>query len=230
MKANPTLETSASLENARVLRASLLSGECDDNDAFDQFLPDADRRVSAQYWTPLQVASRAAQWLQYFGARSVVDVGSGVGKFCVAAALTCGCRFTGVEHRARLVDAADVLARTFEVDDRVAFIRSTSIARSWPDADAYYLYNPFGENLSRRDYQLDSDVELSLDRYRRDVAAAERFIEAAPIGTFLLTYNGFGGRIPDSYEEVAIDRAQVHELRMWRKSRQLGSRRVLRAG
>lgn len=217
-------------EQARGLGDALRSGRGVDDRAFDQFIPHDDRRVSADYWTPVRVATRAAQWLDYFGARSVADIGSGVGKFCVAAALGGSCQFIGIEHRARLVTAARELARTFEVEDRIDFVQSTLSDATWPRADAYYLYNPFGENLCQIEYQLDGHVELGVERYKREIAAAERFIEHAPRGTFLLTYNGFGGRVPDSYEEIAVDRDQPYELRMWRKTRQAGNGRVLRSG
>lgn len=223
-------QLSASDFEARELGESLRAGHGAHDDDFDQFIPHEDRRVSAEYWTPVQVATRAAQWLDYFGARSVVDIGSGVGKFCVAAALGGRCQFIGIEHRTRLVAVARALARTFDVEDRIDFVQSATSDVAWPKADAYYLYNPFGENLCRYEYQLDRDVELGIDRYKREIAAAERFIEHAPRGTFLLTYNGFGGRVPDSYEEVAIDRDQPYELRMWRKARQAGAGRVLRSG
>jgi len=39
------------------------------------------REVSAEYWTPLRVAVRAAGWLEELGIGSVVDIGAGVGKF-----------------------------------------------------------------------------------------------------------------------------------------------------
>jgi predicted RNA methylase len=175
------------------LRAGLSS---ESDDAFDQFIPYQDQRVSTEYWTPLRVATRAAQWLNYFGARSVVDVGSGVGKFCVAAALSSTCQFTGIEHRPRLVEAARTLANLFEVSDRVSFVQSAMLDIGWPKADAYYLYNPFGENLCSEKFQLDRDVELGLARYQREIAAAERAIEQAARGTFVITYNGFGGRVP----------------------------------
>lgn len=223
-------ESEASEADPRQIGDALQAGHGVDDDAFDQFIPHEDRRVSSEYWTPVVVATRAAQWLDYFGARSVVDIGSGVGKFCVAAALGSDCRFTGIEHRMRLVAAARALARTFEVDDRVAFLESTMINAGWPKADAYYLYNPFGENLCRHEYQLDRDVELGIDRYKREISAAERFIEHAPRGTFLVTYNGFGGRVADSYEEVAVDRDLPYELRMWRKTRQTSAGRVWRNG
>jgi SAM-dependent methyltransferase len=201
-----------------------------DDEAFDEFMPHEDQRASANYWTPLHVAAHAARWLDHFGARSVVDIGSGVGKFCVGAALASQCHFTGIEHRMRLVEVARSLARTFEVEDRIDFVESSLSDGAWPEADAYYLYNPFAENLYRRENQLDGDVELGLDRFKREIATAERFIERAPRGTYLLTYNGFGGRVPDSYQQVAVDRELPFELRMWRKERHCSDGKVWRSG
>jgi SAM-dependent methyltransferase len=225
-----TNDASSIEADARELAETMRAGNVAHDDDFDQFMPYEDRRVSSDYWTPVRVATRAAQWLDYFGVQNVVDVGSGVGKFCVAAALGGRCQFTGIEHRTRLVTAARALARTFDVEDRVDFVRSSLSDVSWPRADAYYLYNPFGENLCSLEYQLDADVELGIDRYKREIADAERFIEHAPRGTFLITYNGFGGRVPDSYEQVAIDRDLPYELRMWRKTRPMSAGRVLRSG
>lgn len=198
------------------VRAALLGGEACDDASFDAFIPVQDRAVSEEYWTPLQVAVRVAKWLDERGVRSVVDVGSGVGKFCVAAAL-CG-RFEciGIEHRQRLVAAARHLADVFGVADRVRFVKSA--AGSWPEADTYYLYNPFGENLCSRENQLDATVELTAERYRREVEATEQRFARAPVGTLVVTYNGFGGRMPDSYRRVAVDRDQPYELCMWRQS------------
>lgn len=214
--------------DARLVSDALRAGALDDA-SFDQFIPYEDRRLSSEYWTPVHVAVRAAQWLDYFGARVVVDVGSGVGKFCVAAALSGQCQFIGIEHRVRLVATARALARRFDVEDRITFVQSAMQDASWPKADAYYMFNPFGENLCRQEERLDRDVELGIDRYKREIAAAERYIEQAPRGTLLLTYNGFGGRVADSYEEVAIDRDLPYELRMWRKVRQAGAGRVWRS-
>src|SRR5690606_18359090 len=111
--------------------------------------------------------------------------------------------------------AARQLASDLEVDRQVTFIQGT--LSHLPRADAYYMYNPFGENLFGWDGQIDSDVELSEERYRRDVATSERLLAAAPLGTYLLTYNGFGGEVPRSYKEVCVDRELPNVLRMWRK-------------
>src|SRR5258708_5890262 len=101
---------------------ALRAGRCPPDQAFDGFLPAELRVVSHQYWTPLVVAKRTAEWLDDLNVRTVVDIGSGAGKLCVAAALACHCHFTGLERRSRLVAEARTLARVFDVDDRVNFV------------------------------------------------------------------------------------------------------------
>ena len=189
------------------------------NNAFDRHLPRELRVVSGQHWTPISVAARAAEWLDELEVRTVVDIGSGAGKFCVAAALAGHCNFMGLEQRPRLVAAARALARLFEVEDRVCFVEGALGDVAIPVVDAYYLYNPFGENLLGPGEYLDEDVELSDERYQRDIKTVERLFQQARVGTCILIYNGFGGRVPDSYDEVRVDRELPNVLRMWRKER-----------
>lgn len=192
---------------------------------FDRFMPHELRIVSAQHWTPLSASVRAARWLEEAGARTVMDIGAGAGKFCVSAALATECHFTGIEQRARLVEAARELARVFDVEDRARFVQGT-LDDMMPDtADAYYLFNPFGENLFDAGEHLDAEVELGLERYVRDVAAIERLLQRMPVGTCVVTYNGFGGRVPDSFVQVHVDRTLPNVLRMWRKQFATGSGR-----
>lgn len=186
--------------------------------AFDRFLPHQLRLVSPQHWTPLKVAVRVAEWLNSTGVTRVVDIGSGAGKFCVAAALTTRCSFVGVEQRSRLVDAARALASTFGVDDRVEFVHATLSRHTVPPADAYYFFNPFGENLFDSDEHLDDDVELSPERFARDIALTKELLIRAPVGTYVIKYNGFGGRMPGSYQPVSVALDMPNALRMWRKA------------
>src|SRR5688572_10057939 len=120
---------------------ALRAGRCPEDVAFDHFLSEPMRACSSQHWTPLVVAARAAQWFDECGVRTVVDIGSGAGKFCVAAALAGRCHFTGLEHRAHLVTSARMLARTFGVEDRVHFIQGALGSANVPPAHAYYFYN-----------------------------------------------------------------------------------------
>jgi predicted RNA methylase len=184
---------------------------------FDHYLPRALRQVSARHWTPLAVVARAAAWLDDLGIRSLVDVGSGAGKFCVAAALACDTSFVGIEQRGDLVQAARELARLFGVEGRVRFEQAAFTPCALPPADAYYVYNPFGENLLRSDEQIDLEVELSAERHAREVTAFEAMLRALPSGAHLLAYNGFGGAMPATFSELRSDDSLPNALRLWRK-------------
>jgi hypothetical protein len=201
----------------RCIASSLAGHEAVEDGLFDAHLPATLRAVPGVYWTPLEVAQRAAQWLDAVHARSVVDIGSGAGKFCVAAELAGHCQFIGLEQREWLVEAARDLAATFAVEERVTFVTGALGRVTLPVPDAYYFYNPFEENLFEQIGALDRQVELSLDRYHADIAATQRLLERAPLGTFALTYNGLGGPMPRSYHRVRVDSALPSVLAMWQK-------------
>jgi hypothetical protein len=65
--------------------------------------------------------------------------------------------------------------------------------------DGIYLFNPFAENVTRAEDQLDASVELNEGRFWRDIASAERFMDAARVGTRVVTYCGWGGEMPPGY-------------------------------
>lgn len=205
--------------SAQQVADAIAKGTLPDERLFDRFLTYDLRIVSAQHWTPLAVAKRVAEWLNQLGVETVVDVGSGAGKFCVATALATQCKFIGVEQRSRLVHAAGDLAEIFGVDQRVRFIHGTLSQGDVPEADAYYLYNPFGENLFGSDDWLDADVEIGKERYEQDIALMESLLERAPIGTYLIKYNGFGGLVPSSYDALHTDLCLPNLLRLWQKTR-----------
>lgn len=221
--------SSGHLDAARVIEA-LAAGVCPPDSAFDAFLPAPLRRLSTRHWTPLAVSARAAQWFDECNVRTVIDIGSGAGKFCVAAALACHCHFTGLEHRAQLVACARVLARSFGVQSRAHFIHGALGEARLPSADAYYLYNPFEENVVDPTDRIDDDVELGEDRMSRDVQATHSLLDRAPAGTYVVTYNGFGGSLPASYRQVRVDRELPSPLSLWRKVPSRLSGRWLHAG
>lgn len=199
------------------IASALRAGSCPPDRVFDRLLPPDLSALSQQHWTPLAVVQRAAAWFEELGVERVVDIGSGAGKFCVAAALTCGAGFLGLEQRPRLVGVARHLAESFGLGDRVRFSLGTLGEVSLPPADAYYVFNPFGEHLFGPEDRIDHTVESSDARYARDVALVEELLRSAPTGTYLLTYNGFGGRVPRNYREVRADWGLACVLRMWRK-------------
>jgi hypothetical protein len=205
---------------ARRVAQSLRADAYPDDTAFDRFLPQDLRDVSEQYWTPLRVVKRAAEWLAELRIRTVVDIGSGAGKFCVAGALLTDARFIGLEHRRSLVESAHGLAKAFGVSRRVTFVHGAFGAVATPHAEAYYLFNPFGDywfDSSRDDS--DPDVTFSHARRENDIAAVDRLIRLSPVGTTVLTYNGFGRRMPECCDLLHLEWALPGALRLWRKQR-----------
>ena len=200
----------------RLAAAALRARRAAADDAFDRLLPEELRDVSRHYWTPVPVVRRAAAWLREARVRNVVDVGSGAGKFCIAAALLTRCRFTGVEHRASLVAVARDLAVRFGVDRRVSFVDGDLRAATGLAADAYYLFNPFGEYAFSPRFG-DPGLVFSPEARERDIAMVTTWLAQAPAGTFVITYNGFGGAFPASYEQLDVLDRLPGTLRFWRQ-------------
>jgi SAM-dependent methyltransferase len=186
---------------------------------FDRFLPTPWRLASGRFWTPLDAVKRASEWLEELGVRTVVDIGSGVGKFCIAGALLTSCAFIGVEQRSHLTLVARNLSRVLGVEQRVSFVEGRFGEIAMPTADCYYLYNPFEENLFAPEEALDDAVDLNASRFRRELRAFRALVGSLPLGAFVLTYNGVGGRWPDCLEERRVDRELPAVLRLLEKVR-----------
>ena len=198
------------------LRDRIRLGLADDA-TFDALYTEPIRARSSHFWTPVAVATRAAQLFAHHEVRRVLDVGSGPGKFCLTAACVCpAVDFTGVEHRPRLVEAARAAGELLRV--RNAYFRAgDATSFPWIAFDGFYLYNPFAENVCDAAEHLDDAVELSQSRYFRDVRRVRVALAAAPEGVVMVTYNGAGGPIPVSYDLVHAERAGSSWLRVWVK-------------
>lgn len=184
---------------------------------FDLVYPEAVRRVSSRFWTPVEVARTAARWLHAEGARSVLDVGSGAGKFCIVASLTTGQAFKGLEQRAELVEAACTASQAYGA---ATDFRHGTVETFDPAAfDGFYLFNPFAENLYPPQEQYDTRPELSALRYSHDVSIFEHWLDHASPGTCVVTYHGFGGRMPRSYALLRSLHKGSGRMRLWKKVR-----------
>lgn len=146
----------------------------------------------------------------------ILDLGCGPGKFCLAAAALHEADFAGVEQRADLVAAARAAAAALELAN-VEFIHGSVTDISFADYDAFYLYNPFAENMFRG-HRIDSAVSLSpelFERYTRHVAVE---LGARPLGTRVVTYSGYADEIPSCYD---CETALFHDdLKFWIKKRE----------
>jgi hypothetical protein len=183
---------------------------------FDEVFPSHVRRASSVHWTPVEVAMRVAKLLGDKPNATILDVGAGIGKFCIiAAASASDVRVCGVEHRSHFVAIARDAAMKMGVD--VDFAEGTLDQCDPASVDGIYLFNPFAENLSSPEDHLDESVELSEERFWRDIETMERFLCAARVGTRVVTYCGWGGAMPAEYEPV-LREARAGTLELWLKS------------
>jgi SAM-dependent methyltransferase len=197
-----------------VIRALRLGQRVEDA-VFDRVYPEAIQRVSSRFWTPVNAGLIAAGWLNALGCRSVLDVGAGAGKFCIVVSLALDRTVVGIEQRAHLVEAARSAAVAYGAP--VHAVHGTIEAVDPRDFEGFYLFNPFQENVFDEDSQLDAEVELSEARWFRDLARVESWLDAAKEGTAVITYNGFGGRIPASYRLRRTALVGGSWLRLWTK-------------
>ena len=168
------------------------------------------------HWTPVRVAAEAAKLFVTTPGTRVLDVGCGPAKFClVGASLTQGV-FTGVEQREELVVAARNAAERMRLRD-LNIIHGNLLDLTFRHYDAFYLYNPFEENMTRGN-KIDATVPLSpllFKRYNSYVAAQ---LGNMPIGTRVVTYAGYADEIPGCYDcELALF---GDELKLWIKRRE----------
>jgi SAM-dependent methyltransferase len=213
----PTDE-SVNVELLLRIREALAKGEPVADADFDGVYPREIRAVSSQFWTPCAIARRAAELLVVDRSTHVLDVGSGVGKLCIVGAAATGARFTGIEHREALVQVARRAAETYGVAG-ARFIAAPMQEIAWTPFDAFYLFNPFAENSFEVGEHLDTTVELSRARFFRDIAFVEEMLTRAPVGARVLTYHGFGGAMPNTFEPVLRERIGTDALELWLKTR-----------
>ena len=184
--------------------------------AFDGVYDEPIRELSAQHWTPVQVAARAAKLLTQAGATRILDVGSGVGKFCIVGALSTNAHFVGLERRKRLVDIARGAAARLHVS-RATFVHANVDAFSFEGFDGIYLYNPFYEQISRFLRQIDERPEPSPLLYRHFVRMTTEKLAALAAPVAVLTFNGFGGNMPTEYTFLGDEPAGNDRLELWVK-------------
>ena len=194
----------------------LALGEVVSDPEFDLLLPPELRRAGEDHWTPAETAQRAAQLLTEHGATRVLDVGSGVGKFCIIGALTTGASFTGVEQRPHLVAAGRELVRRHAIP-RVRFIHGKMEDLDWAEYDGLYFFNPFHEHLTRPSQAVDQSIELSQQLHAFYTRVVYDKLERLAPGVPVATYHGIGAPLPDDFELMCREPSGSLVLDLWVK-------------
>jgi hypothetical protein len=187
----------------------------DNDDHFHHLYPISIRMHAAKHWTPLHITRRIAQYLAPADNVRVLDIGSGVGKFCLAAAsLIPSAFFTGVEQRKDLVAHADT-ARAILGLKNAQFIHRNFTRLDFDQYDHFYFYNSFYENLVDTN-KIDDSIAYSPELYNYYNRYLYKKLDERSAGTRLVTYHSLEEEIPPAYHLVEV---QVeHLLKFWIKS------------
>lgn len=183
---------------------------------FDALYPKTIKDIANQHFSPFRVSKMAALYLcENKKGVKVLDVGAGAGKFCLIAAACTEGDFIGIEQRKNLCELAETLALTHHLPN-ARFIHANVLDISFADYDAFYLYNPFYENIWPLE-KLDNQIELKRSLYIEYSEYVRQQLDTMPIGTKLATYYSFLAEIPESYQLQSS--AFGGKLKFWEKVR-----------
>lgn len=182
-------------------------------ESFNRLLPDYLRRASKLYFTPIYVAQIATQWLTEDGPQKVLDIGAGVGKFCIAGAKTSDSYFHGIEYRPSLAKIADGLIHNFGIKN--AIVQNRDIKHvDFTKFTAFYLFNPFYENMVSAK-RLNNEVLLKEELYSYYYNHTKKNLDKTASGTRLVTFHGNNTEVPESFR--LVKESKYRTLKLWIK-------------
>jgi len=183
-----------------------------DDDAFDMHFSPRVKKLSKVHWSPLPVVQKAAAFLAPHPGCRIIDIGSGVGKFCIAAAHHYPeSEFHGVEQRESLHLTAE-RSKALSGLENVHFMHGDFTQLSLNTYTGIYFFNSFAENLYSFG-RIDNTIQHSVSLYNYYANYLYKILEEKSSGTKLATYHVDENDIPICYELVASDFQD--NLKLW---------------
>lgn len=183
------------IENLKKQKKSMLDNE------FDLIYSSEIRALSSRHWTPVDVTKAALEFLCYKENLNIVDVGSGVGKFCIGGAwLKPKCFFYGIDYRESFIDISTKIKNDGQIDN-VHFIHNDFSKVDFSSFDGIYFFNSFQEKIDDSAI-IDEFSKLSYELYRKYTQDLFLKLNAMPEGTRLVTYHTKHIFIPYTYRIV----------------------------
>ena len=160
--------------------------------------PESIRSLARMHWSPLYITQKVVSFLAPNNTGKVLDIGSGVGTFCLAGAYyKPTVSFFGVEQRKNLVAYAEY-ARKKVGFQNVHFIHRNFTQLDLSEYDQFYFYNAFFENLDGTE-KIDNEIAYSNELYNYYSIYLYNQLEKMPMGTRIATYCSWGDEIPPCY-------------------------------
>lgn len=168
---------------------------------FLDLYPASFRVANRMHYTPIEVVKKAAAYLCQEKNTTILDIGSGIGKFCIpAASLFPENNFVGIELRADLSEEAHKIRGHLGLSN-LTCVQGDIVNFDLQSYDHFYFFNAFYEFLENSE-KLDQQLEFTPGKFQKYHAYIFRSLEKMPIGTKLATFFTEDKWIPSSYVEV----------------------------
>ena len=185
-----------------------------DEQSFCQLYSPEIRTLNELHWSPLRIIRKAVQFLTSRDGVSILDIGSGVGKFCLAGAYhQPSALFFGVEQRQYLIDEAR------QANEKLGGLKADFMCRNFTqlefsEFDNFFFYNSFFENLPGTG-KIDNSLEYSKELYEYYTYYLRRKFSVLPEGTRIVTYCSWDDEIPSGYN--LVETREEGLLKFWKK-------------
>jgi len=164
---------------------------------FLSLFSEKNKKANRIHYTPLAVAKKAAEFLCGGLGNKILDIGSGIGKFCFTAAhYYPAYTFYGIEQRGDLIEASEKTNETLQLSN-VFFEHKNFDQITLTDYHHFYFFNSFDENIEED--KLDYQVAFSENLYHYYNAQIHKQLSKMPTGTRIATFFTLDDIIPASY-------------------------------
>jgi SAM-dependent methyltransferase len=181
---------------------------------FDKLYPENLRVLASRHWTPIAIAKQAMALLAPKQGDRILDIGSGVGKFCLTVAQFYPLvQIDGIEQRSELVAAAQQAKATLAIKN-AAFFLGDFTEMDFTKYTHLYFFNSFYENLIAQDSNDANNIE-SADLFNKHNRKLYKLLKSLPVGIRLATYHSTENEMPADYHIVAVGTDE--ELKCWVK-------------
>lgn len=116
------------------------------DEEFNYIYPPRAHELAELHFTPIKVAKTAIKFLVVNERTKVLDIGSGVGKFCMIGASYSNAIFHGVEQRDWMTDLANLMSWERKISN-VKFFNMNLLHFPIKEYDSIYFFNSFYENI-----------------------------------------------------------------------------------
>ncbi len=183
---------------------------------FDLLYKPHHRRISDMFWSPVAVVRKALEWLPADKRLDILDIGCGIGKFCLVADLASKHRIFGIELRPHLIKEAQKVVSLFP-GSSISFKCGNAFDYDWAKFHVLYFFNPFAE-LNFPDLLSKGVKKPEGNPFPESVLRTQRRLAILPRGTFVVTYYTFGAPMPQGFERLQAQHFDTGYLELWKKT------------